>query len=157
MWNLILVKKEREMIWPQRTSTFFIVKLKLNYEKSIVIISRLNWNNLKHSGIHSSLAAPGTRHQARSGNMTGNSDDCVRYFWCWVTRGVKGSVDWGTLFAQGLILHQGWDYHGSTLGHSMSFRSSISLRARLAGHKNSYVATFEVDCQWSEVVGGYTE
>ena len=35
----------------------------------------------------------------------------------------------------------------------MSFRSSISLRARLAGHKNSYVATFEVDCQWSEVVG----
>ena len=30
----------------------------------------------------------------------------------------------------------------------MSFRSSISLRARLAGHKN-YIG----HCQWSEVVG----
>ena len=36
----------------------------------------------------------------------------------------------------------------------MSFRSSISLRARLAGHKNYIgLATFEVDSQWSEVVG----
>ena len=36
----------------------------------------------------------------------------------------------------------------------MSFRSSISLTARLAGHQNYIgLATFEVDSQWSEVVG----
>ena len=101
-----------------------------------------------------SLAAPGTGLGIWAGILMNVCDISDAGY----NGGVKESVDWGTLFAQGLILHQGWDYHGYTLGHSMSFWLSFFISSNgLAGHIHYIVlATLEVgevDSQWLEAVG----
>ena len=64
---------------------------------SIVIISRLNWNNQKHSGNNSSLVTLPPLGMWESILM-----NVCNIFWC---RNNMGSVDCETLFVQGLIWH----------------------------------------------------